>query len=176
MSHFCTDKRGFGWYFGHLSVGSWLSREPLVVESSAGRHSKAPPQDALIRGYAKFSGAARRHFPAICEKPMGGAYVPPAVRGLTLNRLGGVSPPPLVFFKKKLLNPNQYRHETWHDSPDINSTSFGVKKSDSDNTILRYSRFCDVTLPRFWCEKDKYLKIRQKYVCGRRISRKLHKR
>ena len=41
MSHFCTDKRGFGWYFGHLSVGSWLSREPLDVESWAGRHSKA---------------------------------------------------------------------------------------------------------------------------------------
>ena len=38
-----------------------------------------------MNSYAKFGGAARRHFSAICEKPMGGGgtYVPPpAVRGL----------------------------------------------------------------------------------------------
>ena len=36
-----------------------------------------------MNSYAKFGGAARRHFSAICEKPMGGTYVtPPAVRGL----------------------------------------------------------------------------------------------
>ena len=37
----------------------------------------------LMNSYAKFCGAARRHFPAICEKSLGGTYVPPpAVRGL----------------------------------------------------------------------------------------------
>ena len=37
-----------------------------------------------MNSYAKFGGAVRRHFSAICEKPMGGTYVPPpAVRGLT---------------------------------------------------------------------------------------------
>ena len=30
-----------------------------------------------MNSYAKFGGAARRHFSAICEKPMGGTYVPP---------------------------------------------------------------------------------------------------
>ena len=31
-----------------------------------------------MNGYAKFGGAARRAFSAICEKPMeGGTYVPP---------------------------------------------------------------------------------------------------
>ena len=36
-----------------------------------------------INSYAKFGGAARHHFPVICEKPMGGAHMcPPAVRGL----------------------------------------------------------------------------------------------
>ena len=39
-----------------------------------------------MNSYAKFGGAARRHFSAICEKPMGGTYVPPpAVRGLKLD-------------------------------------------------------------------------------------------
>ena len=38
-----------------------------------------------MNSYTKFGGAARRHFSAICEKPMGGTYVPPpAVRGLKL--------------------------------------------------------------------------------------------
>ena len=39
-----------------------------------------------MNSYAKFGGAARRRFSrAICEKPMGGTYVPPpAVRGLRL--------------------------------------------------------------------------------------------
>ena len=37
-----------------------------------------------MNSYAKFGGAARRRFSAICEKPMGGAPMcpPPAVRGL----------------------------------------------------------------------------------------------
>ena len=40
-----------------------------------------------MNSYAKFGGAARRHFSAICEKPMGGTYVPPpAVRGLIVAR------------------------------------------------------------------------------------------
>ena len=30
-----------------------------------------------MNSYAKFGGAARRYFSAICEKPMGGTYVPP---------------------------------------------------------------------------------------------------
>ena len=30
-----------------------------------------------MNSYAKFGGAAHRHFSAICEKPMGGTYVPP---------------------------------------------------------------------------------------------------
>ena len=35
-----------------------------------------------MNSYAKFGGAARRHFSAICEKPMGGGgtYVPPPGR------------------------------------------------------------------------------------------------
>ena len=41
MSHFCTVKRGFSWFLGHLSVGSYLSREPLVVQGRAKSHSKA---------------------------------------------------------------------------------------------------------------------------------------
>ena len=43
-----------------------------------------------MNSYAKFGGAARRHFSAICEKPMGGGtYVPPpTVRGLTRALLG----------------------------------------------------------------------------------------
>ena len=42
MSCFCTAKRGFSWYFGHLSgVGTKLSREPLAVEDRAKRQSKA---------------------------------------------------------------------------------------------------------------------------------------
>ena len=40
-----------------------------------------------MNSYAKFGGAARRHFSAICEKPMGGhIYAPPAVRGLSKTR------------------------------------------------------------------------------------------
>ena len=38
-----------------------------------------------LNSYAKFGGAARRHFSAIWEKPMGGGHIcapPPAVRGL----------------------------------------------------------------------------------------------
>ena len=82
---------------------------------------------------------------------------------LTLNLLGrGLITPPRVFRN----NPGRYQHETWHDPPDINSTSFGVKKkSDSGKTIVRYSRFCDVTSRDFGAKKDKCLKIRQKYVC-----------
>ena len=40
-----------------------------------------------MNSYAKFGGAARRHFSAICGKPMGGGtYVPPpAVRGLRVG-------------------------------------------------------------------------------------------
>ena len=40
-----------------------------------------------MNSYAKFGGAARRHFSAICEKPMGGHICapPPAVRGLKLD-------------------------------------------------------------------------------------------
>ena len=35
-----------------------------------------------MNSYAKLGGAARRHFSAICEKPMGGDMsAPPAVRG-----------------------------------------------------------------------------------------------
>ena len=30
-----------------------------------------------MNSYAKFGGAAHRHFPAICEKTDGGQYVPP---------------------------------------------------------------------------------------------------
>ena len=38
-----------------------------------------------MNSYAKFSDDARRRFPAICEKPMGGAHMcPPAVRGFKL--------------------------------------------------------------------------------------------
>ena len=42
-----------------------------------------------MNSYAKFGGAARRHLSAICEKPMGGTYVPPppAVRGLSIYAL-----------------------------------------------------------------------------------------
>ena len=44
-----------------------------------------------MNSYAKFGGAARRHFSAICEKPMGGGghicAPPPAVRGLTRARV-----------------------------------------------------------------------------------------
>ena len=28
-----------------------------------------------MNSYAKFGGAARRHFSAICEKPMGGGHI-----------------------------------------------------------------------------------------------------
>ena len=37
-----------------------------------------------MNSYAKFDGSASSHFPAICEKPMGGTYVPPVVLGLTI--------------------------------------------------------------------------------------------
>ena len=33
-----------------------------------------------MNSYAKFGGAARRHFSAICEKPMGGAHMCPPGR------------------------------------------------------------------------------------------------
>ena len=80
---------------------------------------------------------------------------------LTLNRLGGLSRSPLVFF----------RNNSWTLS-DIDMklgmtlwTSFlrrlVKEKSNSGKKHLRYSRFCDVTSR----EKDKCLKIRPKYVC-----------
>ena len=49
-----------------------------------------------MNSYAKFGGAARRHFSAICEKPMGGAHMcPPPGRarvkaGLTSRCLSAV--------------------------------------------------------------------------------------
>ena len=40
-----------------------------------------------MNSYAKFGGAARRTFPAICENPMGAHMCPPppAVRGLKID-------------------------------------------------------------------------------------------
>ena len=41
-----------------------------------------------MNSYAKFGGAARRHFSAISEKPMGGHIcAPPAVRGLKAKQI-----------------------------------------------------------------------------------------
>ena len=40
-------------------------------------------RNGWMNSYGKVGGSARRHFPAICEKPMGAhMYVPPGVRGL----------------------------------------------------------------------------------------------
>ena len=53
-----------------------------------------------MNSYAKFGGAAPRHFPAICEKPMEAHMCPPSVRGLTRALLGGrlnAPPPPSGF-------------------------------------------------------------------------------
>ena len=61
-----------------------------------------------MNSYAKFGGASRHHFSAICEKPMGGTYVPQAVgeecdinprpfsvfRHLRQWRGAGTTPPP----------------------------------------------------------------------------------
>ena len=50
-----------------------------------------------MNSYAKFGGAARRHFSVICEKPMGGAHnmcpPPPAVRGLIALHKGSYMAP-----------------------------------------------------------------------------------
>ena len=48
-----------------------------------------------MNSYAKFGGAARRHFSAICEKPMGGGHIcaPSAVRGLIWMSENFGSPP-----------------------------------------------------------------------------------
>ena len=71
-----------------------------------------------MNSYAKFGGAARRHFSAICEKPMGGTYVPPpAVRGLTRARVavsatfamvggGGQNDPPSNSKTRKARRPD----------------------------------------------------------------------
>ena len=63
--------------------------------------------------YAKFSGAARRHFPAICEKPIGGTYYmcPPAVRGLTLVSGGGLFSSTTRVFHEYLPNGLSYDAE-----------------------------------------------------------------
>ena len=51
--------------------------------------------------YAKFGGAARRHFSGICETPMGVHMCPPAVCGLTRHctAWGGVGSDPPRFFR-----------------------------------------------------------------------------
>ena len=66
-----------------------------------------------MNSYAKFGGAARRRFSAICEKPMGGGtYVPPpAVRGLIkhirmfFSKEVGLGQPPSQISLEESLDP-----------------------------------------------------------------------
>ena len=66
-----------------------------------------------MNSYAKFGGAARRHFSAICEKPMGGTHVPP-------RPCAGLS---IAFsYKFEAKNISKIELEKWH----FNTESYGL--------------------------------------------------